>query len=121
MTTQRPPHFLTPAEDAMLRLLYPDTSTADLAAEMGLTADQISNYAKTRRLRKSAAYKAAQKAKTIARLTATRREAYQRKIAMLLQANTVALRIQASPPGTARRTAHGAAYTDGHITVHVML
>lgn len=112
--------FLTTAEEALLRLRYPDTSTDDLAAEMGLTEDQISNYAKSRKLYKSAAYKEAQKARTIARIAYDRNAASQRRMEMTAKDTATAMRIQAAPQGEARRTAHGTAYQAGNVTLHVM-
>lgn len=112
--------FLTTAEEALLRLRYPDTSTDDLAAEMGVTAIQISNYAKARRLYKSPAFKEAQKARTIARLASDRHAADQRRTEMMAKDTDTAMRIKAAPQGEARRTAHGTAYRDGVVTLHVM-
>ncbi len=112
--------FLTTAEEALLRLRYPDTSTDDLAAEMGVTAIQISNYAKARRLYKSPAFKDAQKDRTIARLASDRHAANQRRMEMTAKDKATAMLIQAAPQGEARRTAHGTAYQAGNVTLHVM-
>lgn len=121
MTTDyRNRRFLTPEEEALLRLRYPDTSTDDLAAEMGVTAIQISNYAKARRLYKSPAFKEAQKDRTIARLASDKHAAAQRRLQMEAKDKATAMLIQAAPQGEARRTAHGTAYRDGFVTVHVM-
>ena len=117
---QAEPRFLTKAEDALLRLRYPNTSTKVLAAEMGLTTDQVSNYAKGRKLYKSDTYKEAEKAKTMARLSAYKRAAAQRRLAMSAKDTAIAMRIQATPAGESRKTAHGTAYSNGVVTVHVM-
>ena len=115
-----PPSYLSAEEDALLRLRYPNTCAAELAAEMGLTTQQVNNYAKARKLHKSAEYNEAAKARTMARLIEDRRAAEQRRLAMPAKDTATALRIQATPPGEARQTAHGTAYQSGHITVHVM-
>lgn len=49
-------HIWTPAEIALLRAKYPDTRTADLAAQLGLTASKVNGAAKRIGLKKSAAY-----------------------------------------------------------------
>ncbi len=119
-TDQRRPRFLTPAEDAMIRAHYPNTSTSELAALMGITTDQVSNYAKSRKLRKSDKYLEDQKQKTVARLTIDKRAAEQRRLSLSDEQRIIAMRIQATPAGAARRTGHGTAYQSGHITTHVM-
>ena len=114
------PRFLSILEETMLRDLYPVHSTASVAQQMGLTAQQVANYAKSRKLNKSAEYVEEEKARTMARLTAAKNDAERRRLALSDSEKTALIRLQAKPHGTAKRTAHGTDYTSGNVTTHVM-
>jgi len=114
------PRFLSALEEKMLRDLYPCYSTASVAQQMGLTAQQVANYAKYRKLNKSAEYVEAEKARTMARLAAAKQDAERRRLVLSDAKKAELIRMTAKPHGTAKRTAHGTAYTSGNITTHVM-
>lgn len=104
----------------MLREKYPKCSTASVAEQMGLTTQQVSNYAKTRKLKKSDEYKLAEKNRIIDRLMAAKQRAEQCILSMSEAEKASIIRLQTKPCGTQKRTAHGTAYTIGNVTTHVM-
>lgn len=114
------PRYLTADENALLRARYPDTSSAELAALMGMTVNQVNNYAKSRKLRKSAKYMAGQRHEMAVARAAKSVAAAKRRMELADQMRMAAMRINSAPPGSKRHTAHGTAYQSGHITTHVM-
>ena len=114
------PRYLTPGEDAVLRAHYPNTKSAELAALMGMTVNQVNNYAKSRKLRKSAKYMAEQKHEMAVARAAKSVAAAKRRRELTDQMRMVAMRIESTPVSSKRSTAHGTAYQSGHITTHVM-
>ncbi len=115
-----PPRYLSAEEDAMLRRHYPNTRSAELAARMGMTVNQVNNYAKSRKLRKSAKYMAEQKHEMAVARAAKSVAAAKRRRELTDQMRMVAMRIESTPLSSKRSTAHGTAYQSGHITTHVM-
>lgn len=111
---------LTPEEDAILRAEYPNGSSADLACKLSMTTDQLSGFAASRGIKKTPEYMAAKRAATMIAVEEKEKSAARRREEETRR-DITAIRIQTNPAGNARRTAHGTAYTNGNVTLHVML